>query len=416
MNPSLHETFNRHQLRREQGIATVSVLAGPPVLGVRAWRDWAKVRGWGIAICGNPDREVVKHCWVSEWLRRTDPVDAAIQFIARRLGMDELELQSRILARSKAELLLFFNSSGLSESRAEAERLACQLITMDETNPQDWLLSNESLMLFSDDERPWIGLVASLLAFTPVRAPTLILSLSEDQAGNTSPDELDKTAEFLYGISFQVPKLPIAWALPEKRYLSYLAACKESRSKATCRETTVRIDSSGEDEILRVLGSLNFPDLESLEGSIKRIASDGADHSLIQSFIDAVKKRDVAASGEFAASELARSAAEAFLYERLDSMLETAGLFELNYQMDFLFGHRMMEVDLVSLRYKLAIEIDGYFHFVDNEKYRRDRKKDFLLQKEGYLVLRFLAEDIVTRLEEILDAILAALSLRRGNE
>jgi very-short-patch-repair endonuclease len=178
----------------------------------------------------------------------------------------------------------------------------------------------------------------------------------------------------------------------------------------------VRIDSSGEDEILRVLSSLNLPDIESLEGSIKRIVNDGADHSLIKSFIDAVKKRDAAASGEVAASELARSAAEAFLYERLESMPETGGLFELNRQIDILFGNRMMEVDLVSLRYKLAVEIDGYFHFVDNEKYRRDRRKDFLLQKEGYIVMRFLAEDIVAQLEEILDTILAALSFRRGNE
>jgi very-short-patch-repair endonuclease len=324
--------------------------------------------------------------------------------------MDELELRSRILARSKAELVLFFSSIGLSEFGAGAERLACQLITMDETNPQEWLLSGESLMLFINDERPWLGLVASLLALSPLRAPTLILSLSEDRAGNTSPNEVDKASEFLCSISFEVPKLPVAWALSEQRYLSYLAICKESRAKATCRETVVRINSSGEDEILRVLGSLNIPDLESLEGSIKRIVSDGADHSLIQSFIDAVKKRDAAAS------EIARSAAEAFLFERLESMPQTEGLFELNRQIDILFGNRMMEVDLVSLRYKLAVEIDGYFHFVDNEKYRRDRRKDFLLQKEGYIVLRFLAEDIVAQLEEILDTILAALSFRRGNE
>jgi len=263
--------------------------------------------------------------------------------------MDELELRSRILARSKAELVLYFSSIGLSEFGAGAERLACQLITIDETNPRDWLLSSESLMFFISDERPWLRLVASLLALSPLSAPTLIFLLSEDRTGNTSPNEVDKASEFLCSISFEVPKLPVAWALSEEQYLFYLATCKESRAKATCRETVVRIDSSGEDEILRVLGSLNIPDLESLEGSIKRIVNDGADHSLIKSFIDAVKKRDAAASGEVAASELARSAADAFLYERLESMPETGGLFELNRQIDILFGNRMMEVDLVSL-------------------------------------------------------------------
>ncbi|MBP5320721.1 MAG: DUF559 domain-containing protein [Kiritimatiellae bacterium] len=57
-------------------------------------------------------------------------------------------------------------------------------------------------------------------------------------------------------------------------------------------------------------------------------------------------------------------------------------------------------------------EIDGAFHFEDAEHYRRDRRKDFLLQKGGYLVLRFLAEDVVCRLPQIMDAIQSALDLR----
>jgi very-short-patch-repair endonuclease len=330
--------------------------------------------------------------------------------------MDELELRSRILARSKAELVLFFNSLGIAESGAGAEKLACQLITMDKTNRENWLLSNEPLKLFFSNERPWLGLVASLVAISLLNVPAFILLLSESQAGNTSPNYANTAAEFLYSISFEVPKLPVAWALSEERYFSYIATCKETRAKAICRETVVRIHSFAEDEIIQVIGPLHLSNIKPLERSIKRIVSDGADHSLVQSFIDAVKKRDAAVSGELEASEIARSAAETFLYERLESMPETSGLFEINRRIDILFGHRMMEVDLVSLEYKLAVEIDGYFHFGDSEKYRRDRRKDFLLQKDGYIVLRFLAEDIVAQLEEILDTILAALSFRRGNE
>jgi hypothetical protein len=44
------------------------------------------------------------------------------------------------------------------------------------------------------------------------------------------------------------------------------------------------------------------------------------------------------------------------------------------------------------------------------EAYRRDRRKDALLQESGYLVLRFLAEDVGKRLDEVLDTILRALS------
>jgi very-short-patch-repair endonuclease len=40
----------------------------------------------------------------------------------------------------------------------------------------------------------------------------------------------------------------------------------------------------------------------------------------------------------------------------------------------------------------------------------RDRRKDALLQENGYLVLRFLAEDVGKYLDQVLDAILRALS------
>ena len=41
--------------------------------------------------------------------------------------------------------------------------------------------------------------------------------------------------------------------------------------------------------------------------------------------------------------------------------------------------------------------------------YRRDRRKDRLLQDNGYLVPRFLAEDIGKELDVVLDAILRAV-------
>ena len=44
--------------------------------------------------------------------------------------------------------------------------------------------------------------------------------------------------------------------------------------------------------------------------------------------------------------------------------------------------------------------------------YRRDRRKDTLLQEHGYLVLRFLAEDLATRLDAVLDEVSRALARR----
>ena len=44
--------------------------------------------------------------------------------------------------------------------------------------------------------------------------------------------------------------------------------------------------------------------------------------------------------------------------------------------------------------------------------YRRDRRKDALLQQHGYLVLRFLAEDLGTGLDAVLDEVSRALARR----
>jgi very-short-patch-repair endonuclease len=62
----------------------------------------------------------------------------------------------------------------------------------------------------------------------------------------------------------------------------------------------------------------------------------------------------------------------------------------------------------------VAVELDGGQHLGDPVAYRRDRRKDRLLQEHGYLVLRFLAEDVGRELEMVLDAILRALG-GRGN-
>jgi very-short-patch-repair endonuclease len=72
-------------------------------------------------------------------------------------------------------------------------------------------------------------------------------------------------------------------------------------------------------------------------------------------------------------------------------------------------GWGNMEVDLLDAKSRLVIELDGGHHFADKDAYRRDRRKDSLLQQHGYFVLRFLVEDIGKRLDEVLDTITRAI-------
>jgi very-short-patch-repair endonuclease len=70
-------------------------------------------------------------------------------------------------------------------------------------------------------------------------------------------------------------------------------------------------------------------------------------------------------------------------------------------------------VDLYCAASRVAIELDGSQHLANPDAYRRDRRKDRLLQEHGHFVLRFLAEDVGQDLDAVLDAILRTLSHRR---
>jgi very-short-patch-repair endonuclease len=87
-------------------------------------------------------------------------------------------------------------------------------------------------------------------------------------------------------------------------------------------------------------------------------------------------------------------------------------LFELNVKPGFDFAGRPAEIDLACLSKRIAVEIDGYHHFTDPAGYRRDRRKDVLLQKHGFFVLRFLAEDVVSEMEVICESIRAVVEWR----
>ncbi len=109
----------------------------------------------------------------------------------------------------------------------------------------------------------------------------------------------------------------------------------------------------------------------------------------------------------------ARSASEAFIYRRFETLPTFKGHFRLNALLPIPFDDRgQMEVDLLCEKAKLVIEIDGGQHLGDVSAYRRDRRKDVLLQTHGYLVLRFLADDLGKELDCVLDTVLRAMAGR----
>jgi superfamily II DNA or RNA helicase len=143
--------------------------------------------------------------------------------------------------------------------------------------------------------------------------------------------------------------------------------------------------------------------------SVRRLVRDGVDLPLANLFVHVA--RDVPPDAEGVGR--ARSATEAFLYRRLETLPETAGRFGLNVELPIPFdGQGHLEVDLLCAEGRVAIELDGGQHLGGAEAYRRDRRKDLLLQEYGYFVLRFLAEDVGKHLDAVLDTILRTLSHR----
>jgi very-short-patch-repair endonuclease len=146
--------------------------------------------------------------------------------------------------------------------------------------------------------------------------------------------------------------------------------------------------------------------------SVRRLVRDGVDAPLARLFVDATRNPDPNATG----AARARSATEAFFYRRLQSLRETAGRFSLNVELPIPFdGWGNMEVDLLCADARLVVELDGGQHLESQDAYRRDRRKDALLQENGYFILRFLAEDVGKKLDLVLDAILRALAHRKAS-
>ncbi len=142
---------------------------------------------------------------------------------------------------------------------------------------------------------------------------------------------------------------------------------------------------------------------ETYAASVKRLCIDGVDAALASLFV--VASTTVADDAD--GVERARSAAEAFLFQRLETLAETRGRFVLNEKLPIAFGKSaFLECDLLCQGLRIAIEIDGAQHLDCAEAYRRDRRKDMLLQEAGYFVMRFLYDDVLSDLPYVLEAIL----------
>ncbi len=145
---------------------------------------------------------------------------------------------------------------------------------------------------------------------------------------------------------------------------------------------------------------------ETFSDSVSRLCRDGVDEALADLFVYATLMFDL---GERVVGRPETSVAVLkFLYERLESNPETKGMFQQCCRLPIPCGSNpYVEVDLACRKDKVVVALDSVSALGDVETYRRTRREDFLLQKNGYRVLRFLLEDVCEHLDDVLDAIVA---------
>ena len=386
----------RHAARRAGGVPTVSVLVGPTGAGGRAWRRWAGETGHPVVTLTNPADAPA--AWVAELARRTDLPAAAVDAVADRVGRDRAEFRVGWRGKTAADRARFWDATAGSASpavRALAELAAA------ESPPAPAVVAAAVL---TPDPFDAVRELASLVP--PATVPALLFS---PPTGANPTTWLNDVAAGAAAWATRLPALPEAVAVTGPVWESYHAGAPESRARAILREGVIEVQVRGLEEVAGVLTAAGLGAEVRAVGAI--LAAGGATDELVAAAAD-VARATAEPPADPAADDRARSAAERFLFELLESIPDTAGRVELNGALDFRFGPRAAEVDLLARADRVAVEVDGYFHFRGPNDYRRDRDKDYELQRRGYFVLRFLADDVVRRVELVRDRILEALTPR----
>jgi hypothetical protein len=388
---TLHE-LERHQRRREQGIPTLTVLAGPPRLAASLWRRWLdSLHRPACTIHASSELEVAR-AWMVSLAQLGNLETHAADFLGTAAGLAPGELPSRLKAKTahEREVLLqeLFPSAPDGDSAAACRCLLQPRVTHKSAAPLDAVLE-------VCDGNPLRALAALHALVPPDRAPTLLLT-------GSGAEETARTARVAAKLCAALPSLVIALTVDRPSLEAYLHGA-ESQAIAMVREGLVELAAPSPESIELKLEALGVKRFEVSSHALNRLAADGVPDEVLSLFAEAARGPQYRA----------RSAEERFLHAFLDSHPSTQGLFELNASPDFRLAGRQVEVDLLARRLFIALEIDGYHHFQDPEAYRRDRRKDLALQRHGFLVLRFLAQDVVARLEEILDTISEVISQRR---
>jgi very-short-patch-repair endonuclease len=383
---ALLDTLDRHARRREEGIATLSALVGPPTQALALFTAWAHRRGVSVVVPDAEEPRELVRAWAAALARERELLLDAEAFVVLHAPQGA---PRPLLFRGKTahERGLLLDTLSPPHTQKATWELCCQLLTSRRLPAAGALPAEVETAIALE---PFSALRA-LLGLVPARS-TPILRL---QAGLSEFGRLRAAA----ALAAAAPSLTLVCVLTPEAF----EACQhrgESRVLAMLREGLLEIPAQGP----------SGAGPAAVAPTLARFQQEGTPEPLVAHYVEAARALtalDPESEGR------SRSQAERFLYELLQHRPGTRDRFVLNGRVASGTGGRPLEVDLLCRELRLAVEIDGYFHFRGAEDFRRDRRKDVALQRLGYWVVRFLAEDVVARLEDILETLDTLIDARR---
>ncbi len=378
----------------------VSVLLGPPILVRRSFQRWAEGKGIPLVEINATNRWGLIEAWLNTCLPGLNLVSVSLERLERKICLKKTEAQSKLTDLPPQQRRSFLEKAFQHRLESAADCLCFNILHHN--------LQFNSASELIEKSRSWFGhhldqrreLVSAILNLYKHLPPAIWFE--PRQPGNI--DQMELAAEMLGEFALLFPQICIAWGMETECFLAYSKFGRDSRGKSVCNNpiSVPLLDASA---------AIDKHDHD-FESTLRYMAHKGAtldQAQELESLHDSLRR-----AKDFRGEEKARSKAETFLFDRLQSLPETAGLFVLNDRLNIPFYQGTMEVDLVNRKHKIAVEVDGYYHFCDPEAYRRDRRKDFLLQRHGFIIIRCLASEVVSDLENIFDRILDAISIRQG--
>lgn len=345
--------WRRHERSREEGVPLISVWLGDAADCERAF----DAAGRAVVWANGTDRAAVARSLCREFAARYDLPSEAFRFLSRTLGESESELRAGWMARGTRERSMWLAELDRSPL-CGAVAVLRSTVEFDPETAESW------------------SALGNLYAWL---APSECLGLREGAA-----------VRQILPLVVETPRLPVVASLERDAWRALLAQL-DDRSRALLEAGVLPPPKAAAPE------PVTTPDERKMRETYERARE--------------ARQRRSKDAPELASR--ARSAAEQRLYELLQADSVTRDLFSLNVLMPFSFGARRAEVDLACVDLRLAVEVDGYHHFQEFDAYRRDRRKDVLLQHQGYLVSRHLADDIRDRPRDVVRAIRELVKRRR---